>query len=215
VASRAARVPVLVAVDAADGRLLGGMTYVPGPGGPYAEGTFGDAATIRMLAVDPRTGTWRGRALVEAAIAGPAPTGGLDRDLHAPVQRPRRRHRSLGFSGSRPRLGVRARRTAARLPAPAVSPRPTADVTPPDADRPTSEPARPVPSATVVLLRRRPRLRSSDPPAPDDGLRATHPSSRAAGSTSWMRTLPLCRTGHLQKTRRRRTWASASPRTAG
>lgn len=70
VAGRAAHVPVLVAVDAADGRLLGGMTYVPGPGGPFAEGDFGDAATIRMLAVAPAArGRGAGRALVEAAIA--------------------------------------------------------------------------------------------------------------------------------------------------
>jgi ribosomal protein S18 acetylase RimI-like enzyme len=68
VASRAAHVPVLVAVDAASGRLLGGMTYVPGPG-PYSEGEFGDAATIRMLAVDRAVrGRGVGRALVEAAI---------------------------------------------------------------------------------------------------------------------------------------------------
>jgi ribosomal protein S18 acetylase RimI-like enzyme len=70
VAARAARVPVLVALDAADGRLLGGMTYVPGPDGPYAEGDFGDAATIRMLAVDlAARGRGAGRALVETAIA--------------------------------------------------------------------------------------------------------------------------------------------------
>lgn len=69
VAGRAAHVPVLVAVDAEDGRLLGGMTYVPGPG-PLAEGSFGDAATFRMLAVDPAArGRGAGRALVRAAIA--------------------------------------------------------------------------------------------------------------------------------------------------
>lgn len=70
VAARAAQVPVLVAVDAASGRVLGGMTYVPGPDGPFAEGEFGDAATIRMLAVDVAArGRGAGRALVEAAIA--------------------------------------------------------------------------------------------------------------------------------------------------
>lgn len=70
VATRAASVPVLVAVDAASGRLLGGLTYVPGPDGPYAEGDFGDAATFRMLAVDRAArGRGVGRALVEAAIA--------------------------------------------------------------------------------------------------------------------------------------------------
>lgn len=67
-ATRAARVPVLVAVEASSGRLLGGLTYVPGPG-PYSEGEFGDAASIRMLAVDPAArGRGAGRALVEAAI---------------------------------------------------------------------------------------------------------------------------------------------------
>jgi GNAT superfamily N-acetyltransferase len=70
VAARAAVVPVLVAVDASTGRLLGGLTYVPGPDGPYAEGDFGDAATIRMLAVAPDArGRGAGRALVEAAIS--------------------------------------------------------------------------------------------------------------------------------------------------
>jgi GNAT superfamily N-acetyltransferase len=69
VAARAALVPVLVAVDDRTGRLLGGLTYVSGPG-PYAEGDFGDAATFRMLAVDPAArGRGVGRRLVEAAIA--------------------------------------------------------------------------------------------------------------------------------------------------
>lgn len=68
VARRAALVPVLVAVDASTGLLLGGVTYVPGPG-PYHEGEFGDAAAFRMLAVrsDAR-GRGVGRALVEAVV---------------------------------------------------------------------------------------------------------------------------------------------------
>jgi hypothetical protein len=49
VAARAAVVPILVAVDSSD-RVLGGVTYVPGPG-PFHEGEFGDAASFRMLAV--------------------------------------------------------------------------------------------------------------------------------------------------------------------
>lgn len=51
VAARARDAEVLVAVDA-DGALLGGVTYVPGPG-PYAEFGGADEAGIRMLAVSP------------------------------------------------------------------------------------------------------------------------------------------------------------------
>lgn len=68
-AQRAALVPVLVAVESETGRILGGVTYVPGPG-PYHEGEFGDMAALRMLAVAAdarRRGV--GRALVEAVIA--------------------------------------------------------------------------------------------------------------------------------------------------
>jgi ribosomal protein S18 acetylase RimI-like enzyme len=67
VAGRAALVPVLVAVDAED-HVLGCVTYVPGPG-PFHEGEFAEAASIRMLAVAPaarRRGV--GRVLVEACI---------------------------------------------------------------------------------------------------------------------------------------------------
>ncbi len=69
VAARVAVVPVLVAVDATSGELLGGVTYVPGPG-PFHEGDFGDSASVRMLAVAPearRRGV--GRALMDACIA--------------------------------------------------------------------------------------------------------------------------------------------------
>jgi len=68
VAGRAAQVPVLAAVDEASGRLLGTVTYVPGPG-PYHEGEFGEAASFRMLAVATEArGRGIGRALVDACI---------------------------------------------------------------------------------------------------------------------------------------------------
>jgi len=51
VATRAREAEVLVAVGE-DGTLLGGITFVPGPG-PYAEFSGPDEAGIRMLAVSP------------------------------------------------------------------------------------------------------------------------------------------------------------------
>jgi ribosomal protein S18 acetylase RimI-like enzyme len=69
VASRVATCPVLVAVDE-DGRVLGGVTYVPGPGTPYSESETEGEASFRMLAVDPAGGQGRGigRMLVQACI---------------------------------------------------------------------------------------------------------------------------------------------------
>jgi ribosomal protein S18 acetylase RimI-like enzyme len=67
VARRAALVPVLVAVDDG-GRVLGGVTYVPGPG-PYAESERPGEAGFRTLAVDPEaSGRGIGRALAEACV---------------------------------------------------------------------------------------------------------------------------------------------------
>ena len=66
VARRAAAAEVLVAV--ADGRLLGGVTFVPGPG-PMADIAGPGEAEIRMLAVG-RAGRGRGagEALVRACL---------------------------------------------------------------------------------------------------------------------------------------------------
>jgi GNAT superfamily N-acetyltransferase len=67
VAGRAAVVDVLVAVDD-DGRLLGGITYIPGPG-PMAWFAGAGEAGIRMLAVDPAAqGRGAGALLVAAGI---------------------------------------------------------------------------------------------------------------------------------------------------
>lgn len=69
VAGRAAACPVLVAVTD-DGRVLGGVTYVPGPGTPFSETERPGEAGFRMLAVAPAAqGLGIGRRLVEACIA--------------------------------------------------------------------------------------------------------------------------------------------------
>ena len=67
VAGRARDAVVLVAVDG--DRLLGGVTYVPGPESPLAEYTDADAAGIRMLAVDlAAQGRGVGAALSRACV---------------------------------------------------------------------------------------------------------------------------------------------------
>ncbi len=67
VAGRAALVDVLVDVDDA-GRILGGVTYIPGPG-PMAWFAGDDEAGMRMLAVDPRAqGRGVGTRLVAACV---------------------------------------------------------------------------------------------------------------------------------------------------
>lgn len=67
VAARSTGVEILVAED--DTRILGAVTYVPGPRSPAAEFTEDDAAGIRMLAV--ATGAQRrgvGEALTRACV---------------------------------------------------------------------------------------------------------------------------------------------------
>jgi ribosomal protein S18 acetylase RimI-like enzyme len=68
VATRAALVPVLVAVDP-QGTVVGGVTYVPGPGTAWSERERDDEAGFRMLAVDPAVqGRGAGRRLVLACM---------------------------------------------------------------------------------------------------------------------------------------------------
>jgi ribosomal protein S18 acetylase RimI-like enzyme len=68
VAARVSGCTVFIAADA-EGRLLGGVTYVPGPGTAMSESEGPDEAGFRMLAVAPaRRGSGVGQALVEACI---------------------------------------------------------------------------------------------------------------------------------------------------
>ncbi len=81
VARRAQQAVVLVAVDG-DGRVLGSVTYVPGPG-PYAEFEGPDEAGIRMLVVAPEArGRGVGAALVVACIEQARADGRARLSLH-------------------------------------------------------------------------------------------------------------------------------------
>jgi len=99
VASRAAAVPVLVAVDDV-GRVLGGVSYISAPGTPLSESERAGEAGFRTLAVDPAAaGQGVGRALAEACIARARADG---RDGMAVYTRPamvvaHRLYESLGF----------------------------------------------------------------------------------------------------------------------
>jgi GNAT superfamily N-acetyltransferase len=58
-----------VVVAEEDGQVLGTLTYVDGPIGPYAEHGDGDAASFRYVAVSPAAqGRGAGRALVRWAV---------------------------------------------------------------------------------------------------------------------------------------------------
>ncbi len=98
VASRAAVADVLVAIDG--GEVIGGVTYVPGPGNPYAEDLRDGEAGIRMLAVAPSAqGRGAGRALTVACIARAQAAGAHGIALHSTewMTPAHRLYESLGF----------------------------------------------------------------------------------------------------------------------
>lgn len=85
---------------AARGRVLGSITYVPGPESRYAEFTGADEVGLRMLVVAPevqRRGV--GRALVEACIERARATGRRRITLHTaePLVGAQRFYERLGF----------------------------------------------------------------------------------------------------------------------
>ncbi|CAM5417511.1 GNAT family N-acetyltransferase [Streptomyces atroolivaceus] len=99
VGRRAAEAEVLVALDA-DGRLLGGVTYVA-PGSPWADIAGEDEAEFRMLAVSPEArGRGAGEALVRACVDRARAAEGLS-GLVLSTQRSmpgaHRLYRRLGF----------------------------------------------------------------------------------------------------------------------
>lgn len=98
VRGRAAVVDVLVDVDG-QGRILGGITYVPGPG-PMAWFACADEAGMRMLAVEPSAqGRGVGARLV-AACVDRAVAGGKHRLLlhtTAPMTVAHRLYERAGF----------------------------------------------------------------------------------------------------------------------
>ena len=121
VATRAAVCPVLVAVDD-QGRVLGGVTYVPGPGTPYSELEQDGEAGIRMLAVDPDVqGRGVGRRLVEACLERARADGRRGMVLRDPpvhAQRASAVRIARVPAGARARLVAGPGRRAARVRAP-------------------------------------------------------------------------------------------------
>lgn len=97
VGHRARHAEVLVAE--LDGRVVGTVTFVPGPG-RYAEGDDPDAAWIRMLAVEPAArGQGIGRRLTEECVARARGAGRRRLLLHTgdPQVVARRMYARLGF----------------------------------------------------------------------------------------------------------------------
>ena len=105
VADRARTCVVLVAVGDA-GRILGAVTYVPGPGTPWSETERDGEAGFRALAVDPEArGRGVGRALAMACVDRARDAG---RQGVAILTRPsmtaaHRLYDSLGFARERSR----------------------------------------------------------------------------------------------------------------
>jgi ribosomal protein S18 acetylase RimI-like enzyme len=100
-ARAAAACPVLVAIDGETGGLLGTVTYVPGPGNPFAEAERDDEAGFRMLAVSTAAqGRGVGRALVEAVVARARDDGrkGIAIYTRPSMAAAHRLYASLGFS---------------------------------------------------------------------------------------------------------------------
>jgi ribosomal protein S18 acetylase RimI-like enzyme len=99
VAARAETAEVLVAA-APDGRVLGVVTFVPGPG-PLAEFDRPDESGMRMLAVDPAAqGLGVGRLLAEACVERARATGRSRLVLHTTgaMTAAHALYRSIGFA---------------------------------------------------------------------------------------------------------------------
>jgi GNAT superfamily N-acetyltransferase len=99
VATRAGDADVLVAVDD-DGKVLGGVTYVPGPESSSAEFDAPDTAGIRMLAVGSAAqGKGVGDALVRACISRATAAGKRHIALHSTdrMTTAHRLYQRLGF----------------------------------------------------------------------------------------------------------------------
>jgi ribosomal protein S18 acetylase RimI-like enzyme len=81
VGRRAAEAEVLVAVGP---KLVGCVTFVPGPSSPWAEGLMPEEAGVRMLAVEPAAqGRGVGRALLDACVARARQMGRTGLFLHS------------------------------------------------------------------------------------------------------------------------------------